>query len=159
MISNRCIHSINCSFLILFYGSDWLRIAVGQRSWLDVFITSSVSIAFYIGLVFFEFISFVFISFIASLCWRFPSLFVYLFMRLRILIFNLRFSFLSIFVVYYFIFELIIVALWLLSLIFGINLSIWINSSLISICSCSWLISISKIIIPIIAHIIFIQKL
>lgn len=158
MISYWCIHSINCSFLILFDGPDRFRIAVRQRSWFDIFITSSVSIAFYIGLIVFKFISFVFISFIAPLYRRFTSLFVNLFMCLRILIFSLRFSFLSIFV-YYFIFDLIIDALRLLSLIFGIYLSIWINSSLISIWSCSWLISISKIIIPIIAHIIFSQEL
>jgi hypothetical protein len=48
---------------------------------------------------------------------RFSS-FLNLFLSLRICIFILWFSFLDIFIVYYFIFMLIIIALWLLCLIF-----------------------------------------
>lgn len=160
MISNRGIDSIYCSFLILFNSSNWLRITVRHWSRLYVFINCSITIIYFlIWLIIFEFISFIFISFVTALCRRLTSFIVGLLKYLRIWIFILRFSFLSIFVVYYFVFELIIVTLWLLILVFKINLSIWIDSTLITIGSSSWLISISIIISASIIFIVFIQKL
>jgi hypothetical protein len=101
MISNRGIYSINCSFLIFFNSSNWLGITIRHRSWLDVFIACSVSIIYFlIRLIIFEFIALIFISLITTLCRRFPSFIVCLFMCLRIWIFILWFSFLCIFVVY-----------------------------------------------------------
>jgi hypothetical protein len=165
MLSYRCIYSIYGSFLIFLNGSNRFRITIWHWFWLYIFISPSISIIyFWIRMVIFNFISFIFVTFIRMLSRGFSS-FLNLFLNLRICIFILRFSFLGIFIVYYFIFKLIIISLWLLCLIFLIYLSIWIYSSLINICPCnargssSWLIRISKIIVSIITLIVFTNKL
>ena len=118
MLSYRCIYSIYCSFLIFFNGSNWFRITIWHWFWLYVLISSCISIInFWIRLIIFKIIFFIFIPFIRMLSRRFSS-FLNLFLSLRICIFILWFSFLDIFIVYYFIFMLIIIALWLLCLIF-----------------------------------------